>query len=185
MIRKIVILNGNPDPDKFRLTVFLAELEERLVSSGLSVITHFLSEKKIKSCLGCWDCWLKTPGICRQKDDAEQVLKDAINADLVVYASPLIMGMYSALLKNFQDRMIPLIHPYIEIENGESRHRKRYPNYPGAAVILERNDATLSEIENIKIIFQKMFKNFHGGIEVFEFIEETNPKEISYAISNI
>ena len=185
MIQKIVILNGNPDPNKYRLSDFLSELEERLIASGLSVITHSLSEKNIKSCLGCWDCWWKTPGICRQKDDAEQVLKDIINADLVVYTSPLIMGMYSALLKNFQDRMIPLIHPYIEIENGESRHRKRYSTYPQSAVILERSDATPSEIENIKSIFQKIFKNFHGGIEVFELIEDTNPKEISHAISNI
>lgn len=185
MQQKIVIINGNPAADKYQLNGFLAELEENLTSLGSDVISHLLSEKKIKSCVGCWDCWVKTPGICRHKDDNPEILKDIINSDLVIYSSPVIMGMYSALLKMFQDRMIPLIHPYIDIEDGESRHRERYPKYPESAVILEKGDATQSEIENIKSILQKTFRNFSGGVKLFELIEQTNPKEISHAISHI
>ncbi len=185
MIRRIVIINGNPAPDKYRLSTFLAELEERLIASGLSVIHHSLSEKEIKTCIGCWDCWWKTPGICRHKDDEPQLLKDIINSDLVIYASPVIIGMYSGLLKLFQDRTIPLIHPYIEIKNGLSHHKKRYPKYPETAVILERGDATKGEIECIREIFNHVASNYHSDLKIFQTIEQSNPKEICNAISNI
>jgi multimeric flavodoxin WrbA len=185
MVQKITIINGSPDSGKYKLTNFLAELEQHLIATGLSVTTHLLSEKEIKTCVGCWNCWTKTPGICRHADDGPQILRDIINADLVIYASPLILGMLSAELKMFQDRTIPLLHPYIEIKNGISHHKKRYPKYPETAVLLEKRDASTEDIEMTKEIFNSIISNFHSDLKIFETIEQTNPKEISHAISNI
>lgn len=185
MIRKIVIINGNPISEKYRLTNFLAELEGCLSSADYDVTTHLLSEKKIKTCVGCWNCWVKTPGVCRHNDDMPKILSDIINADLVIYASPLILGMLSAELKIFQDRTIPLIHPYIEIKEGVSHHTKRYSKYPETAVVLEKSDATNDEIENTKEIFNRIVSNYHSDLKLFEIIETSNQKEICHAISTI
>ena len=185
MIRKIVIVNGNPDSGKNRLNTFLLDTKKQLTKNGFSIVSHSLSEKEIKSCVGCWDCWWKTPGICRHKDDAPQILNDIINSDLVIYASPMIMGMYSALLKRFHDRTIPLVHPYIEIREGENHHKKRYPNYPQMGVILDNGDSSKEEIENTKYIFDRIAINFHSEVKLFYSIDEKNPKEISHAISHI
>ena len=58
---------------------------------------------------------MRTPGECAKRDDSEVVCRAVITSDLVVLASPLIMGFTSALLKRGIDQFIPLIHPYIEI----------------------------------------------------------------------
>ena len=39
------------------------------------------SEMKIAHCMGCNQCWLKTPGICAIKDDYENILKKLVKAD--------------------------------------------------------------------------------------------------------
>ena len=185
MIQKIVIVNGNPESGESNLNSFLIETVNQLKESGISTACYSLSEKNIKSCVGCWDCWWKTPGICRHKDDAPQLLKDIINSDLVIFSSPMIMGMYSALLKIFHDRLIPLVHPYIEIRNGENHHIKRYPKYPKIGVILENGDSSIEEIENVKFIFKRMALNFHSEIKIFKSVNQTNPKQISHEISHI
>ncbi len=185
MTKKVVLVNGNPESGENSLNLFSAELNKELKKNGITTKHHILSEKQIKSCIGCWDCWWKTPGVCRQKDDASEILKDIINADITVFLSPLIMGMYSAKLKIFHERLIPLLHPYIEIRNNESHHRKRYPKYPKLAFIFENRDATDEEINNVKYILDRLSLNFHSNIEYFHSIEQINPKSASHEISHI
>jgi len=185
MIRKIVLINGNPEKGKNPLNKFQQELARILKQEGFSVDYHVLSEKEVKLCIGCWDCWWKTPGICRHKDDAQELLKEIINSDLVIYSSSLIMGMYSSLLKKFHDRTIPLVHPYIEIREGECHHKKRYPNYPKMGVIIEEGDSTKEEIENVQHIFDRIAINFHSEVKFFESVNQKSAKEISHAISHI
>ena len=183
MNQKIVLINGNPFSGKDELNLFFTELSEELKSKNIPVKEYSLSELNIKSCIGCWDCWWKTPGLCRQKDDASPILKEIINSDLTVFLSPLIMGMYSSKLKIFHERLIPLLHPYIEIRNNESHHRKRYPKYPKLACIFEKGDTTMEEIENVRYILDRLALNFHSKIEYFNTIDQLNPKEISHEIS--
>jgi multimeric flavodoxin WrbA len=47
---------------------------------------------KIHHCLGCFNCWVKTPGTCSIHDDEAEVTRRYIASDLVILASPLIMG---------------------------------------------------------------------------------------------
>ena len=39
------------------------------------------SDMKIAHCVGCNQCWLKTPGICAFKDDYETILKKLVQVD--------------------------------------------------------------------------------------------------------
>lgn len=185
MIRKIVLINGNPEKGKNPLNQFQKELKKLLEAEGFSVDYEALTEKEIKSCVGCWDCWWKTPGVCRHKDDVPELLKKLINADLIIYASPLIMGMYSGLLKAFHDRIIPLVHPYIEIREGECHHQKRYPDYPKMGVLIEERDSTKEEIENVQHIFDRIAINFHSEVIIFASANQKSAKDISHAISHI
>jgi predicted transcriptional regulator len=185
MNRQIVVLNGNPESGENELNQFLTEVVQQLKNEDLKVVYHELSEKNIRQCVGCWDCWWKTPGLCRFADDTAEILKDMINSGLVIFASPLLMGMYSALLKKFHDRAIPLVHPYIEIINNECHHRKRYPEYPVMGVLVDKKDATPEEIDNTKFIFSRIAINLHSEVKFFYSIQQKNPKELSYEISDI
>jgi len=185
MIQKIVIINGNPLSGENNLNNFIQEINEKLSGKGFEIESFSLSGKNIKQCVGCFDCWWKTPGLCRFNDDSREILKSVINSNMVIYASPMIMGMYSALLKKFHDRTIPLVHPYIKMKGGECHHLKRYPKYPEMGILIEPNDATPEEIELTKRIFHRIKLNFHSEVRFFYSIYNILPKKLADEISHI
>jgi len=73
---------------------------EELGSAGWSAEPILLHEVKIRSCLGCFKCWDTTPGICIQKDDAQEIVQKIIQSELVVFLTPLTFGGYSSELKS-------------------------------------------------------------------------------------
>src|ERR1035437_3288965 len=93
---------------------------------GHEVTRIDLRDLDIKFCTGCWSCWWATPGKCVFRDHMLQIYPEMVAAELIIWASPLILGHVSALTKTAQDRFIPLAHPYIEVVDGECHHRKRY-----------------------------------------------------------
>jgi hypothetical protein len=161
---KITILNGNPEPQNTVYEDYLTALCQRLDAQDHRVEMLTLRDMDIKHCLGCWDCWLKTPGRCVVKDDSETVCRSVINADVVLFASPIIMGTTSALLKRAQDKLIPLILPYIEIDHGECHHVKRYEKYPTLGLLLQRNDADDEDVEITTELFRRLAINFKSRL---------------------
>lgn len=153
---RITILDGSPDPNNRKFDDYLDSLIKSLESSDNSVAYFKLRELKIHPCRGCFSCWLKTPGQCVFKDDSYDICREYINADFVLYASPLILGFSSAILKHAMDRLIPLVLPYIElVDNKECHHMKRYDReYPTIGLIIEKEDDTDSEdVEIVRDIF--------------------------------
>ncbi|MCL2832151.1 MAG: NAD(P)H-dependent oxidoreductase [Treponema sp.] len=87
--------------------------------------------EEINPCLGCFDCWVKTPGICIQtRDCANNIAAMQMNSDAVIYISKITWGSYSYDIKSFLDRCIPNIMPFFYVVNGEMRHKMRYKKFP-------------------------------------------------------
>jgi hypothetical protein len=147
---KITILNGNPDAGNVVFDGYLARLSNVLASDQHEVVVWELREMDIQYCTGCWGCWVKTPGECIAVDDSRDVCRAVINSDFVLFASPVIMGFYSALLKKTMDKLIPLLHPYIVVDQGEAHHLARYDRYPVLGLLLEKSGDT--DDEDIEII---------------------------------
>lgn len=147
---KLTFLNGINN-DNYR------ELEDQLttlVHTNKHEIKVFkLREMDIKYCIGCWDCWVKTPGECVFQDDQTEILKNIVHSDVLVFLSPIVMGYTSSVLKRTHDRLIPLVHPYISMIKGESHHIRRYLKLPKVATVLvedeQYNDEDATMIENI------------------------------------
>jgi multimeric flavodoxin WrbA len=137
---QVTILNGNADAQNEAFENKLSRLADALTTDRHLVTTLTLREMEIKQCVGCWGCWVKTPGECVIADDSHQVCRAVINADFVLFASPMVMGFPSALLKRTMDRLIPLVHPYIVVDQGEAHHVARYENYPRVGLLLEKSD---------------------------------------------
>ncbi|KAB3534509.1 hypothetical protein F8154_08755 [Alkaliphilus pronyensis] len=89
-----------------------------------------LGNKSISSCIGCWSCWLKTPGRCVMKDQMVKFYQDYLNSDTVILLMNTAQGFINHNAKAFFDRTIPHYHPYIEIIDGECHHAARYKDYP-------------------------------------------------------
>jgi multimeric flavodoxin WrbA len=61
------------------------------------------------------------------KDDMGQMLKKFIDADLIIFGTPLYYFTMTGLMKNFMDRLLPLALPFMEEnENGVTTHPGRY-----------------------------------------------------------
>lgn len=142
-----------------------------------------LRDMEVKSCTGCFGCWVKKPGECVFEDDSIAIRKAAINTDLLLFASPLIMGFPSALLKVVQDKMLPLLLPYIDLIDKECHHQRRYEQYPDIGLLYTNmKDADDEEIAIVKEIYDRFAINFHSHVKVFENIEN-NPEEIAHALN--
>jgi len=112
---KITILNGNPNAENVKFDNYLKELSDLLESSKHKVTILQLRDIDVRYCIGCWGCWLKTPGECIVADGSSDICREYINSDLVLFASPVIMGFTSALLKKAHEKILPLLLPYFEL----------------------------------------------------------------------
>lgn len=173
----ITILNGNPDSSNTGFDSYLTYLSEILGTNGHTITNFTLRDMDIHYCIGCFGCWVKTPGECAvAADDSIEIRKAAINSDLIIQGSPVIMGFTSALLKKVWDKMIPLVMPYIGIYQGESHHLPRYDKYPRLGVLIEPEPDTDNEdIDIIHKLFQRNSINFHTELAFFH--STTDPIE--------
>lgn len=87
-------------------------------------------EEIAQHCMGCFSCFVKTPGVCVIKDGFEQSGAKMGNADRVVIISKMEFGGYSSRVKKILDRCLPSVHADFEIVNGQMRHARRYDNNP-------------------------------------------------------
>ncbi|MBQ7000166.1 MAG: flavodoxin family protein [Oscillospiraceae bacterium] len=80
-------------------------------------------------CIGCFGCWLKTPGTCVIKDGFENMGKRLSEVSEFILISKATFGSYSSAVKNVLDRSISYVLPFFEIRNGEMHHGERYHNH--------------------------------------------------------
>lgn len=180
---KIVMLNGNPHPEEKGFDDRLALLAGRLGASGHLVSDFTLRELKIRQCVGCFGCWVKSPGLCMFKDDQEAILRAYLTADLVLMASPLIMGFTSALLKRFCDRIIPVALPYIDGSSGECRHYPRYEHTPLLGVLYAPEaDTDDEELEIVADLWHRLARNGNSHIAFFRSLDDP-AEEVCYEIN--
>ncbi len=181
---RITILNGNPDAIHVAFDDYLGRLVEGLAPAH-QVTRLDLREVKVAYCTGCWGCWVKTPGECATRDDSADVCRAAINADLLLLASPLRMGFISALLKKSLDKMIPLVHPYIVADQGEAHHRARYDAYPLLALLLEQGpDADAEDVAITADILSRTSLNLKSQL-AFTRLTDAPVAEVIHAIDSL
>ncbi len=160
----ICILNGNPDPQNFPFEEYLTEAS-RILSKNHQVTILTLRELDLRFCIGCFGCWVKTPGECVTPDDGPQVCRTMIQSDFTLWAAPIRMGYPSTLLKKVMDKSIPLIHPYFTVDQNEAHHRTRYARYPRLGLLLEKETGTDSaDLEIIALMFRRTAINMKSHL---------------------
>jgi multimeric flavodoxin WrbA len=182
---KITILNGSPDSKDESLDIYLASLGSTLTEMGHSVNELVLRDMDLRYCTGCFDCWVKTPGECKVQDDSRVVCREAINSDLMIFASPIIMGFTSVPLKKAMDKLIPLIHPYTIFVQGEVHHHKRYKNYPKVGLIMQTSPSCDAEdLEITRTAFHRVALNFRSKL-YFSALSDQPVEEVCNEIDHL
>jgi len=128
-IKNIVVLDGGPRNAKYSKTTFMVDnFIEGAKHAGANVETFKLKNYKINHCTGCYTCWTKTPCECIFKDDMTMLRKKYREADMVVFASPLYIFNVTGIMKDFMDRLLPILKPYMLMDKkGYIKHPDRFP----------------------------------------------------------
>lgn len=91
-------INGNSE-------LLCKEFCKGATESGHNVTFVNLRDYKIDYCIGCYAC--KTLGECFKKDDGNKLAKLLLDADVIVFATPVYFYSMSGQLKVFIDRLTP------------------------------------------------------------------------------
>lgn len=110
----------------------LYDIEEskikQLTDSFYEKVIYFSANPFIKHCVGCFGCWVKTPGKCVIKDRGGDLPQLWASSSQVIIVSQLVYGGFSAPIKECVDRSLGYVLPYFRIVNGKMHHKLRYQN---------------------------------------------------------
>ena len=112
----ILVVYGSPH--KYGTTRCLAEA----FLAGVDPCAHtidavWLGEKKVAPCLGCEYC-KSHDGSCIHGDDMPQLLQKVLEADLMVFVSPIYYFGFSAQMKAFIDRFYA-VNGQLRVQTGK------------------------------------------------------------------
>jgi hypothetical protein len=133
LVLETVVLNGARAQD-----IKVDEVCEILVSNLKHLDpnkVYKLRDIEIADCMGCFCCWIKTPGECVIDDKARNIAAKLLRSDLTVFVSPIVFGGYSYELKKMLDRQICRELPFFKLINGEIHHQPRYERHPNLVAI--------------------------------------------------
>ena len=81
---------------------------------------------RIAHCIGCNQCWLKTPGVCSIKDDYEIIVKKLVKTENLWIVADTRFGFIDYRGKKVLDRIMPMLNMYLTFRDGWMRHELRY-----------------------------------------------------------
>ncbi len=152
------------------LTVLCSNVNRRIRSrvlrtledEGVPFRCHDLDEERFAPCQGCFNCWVVHPGQCKASDHANEVMRDAIAADGLVWLTRPRFGAWDPLAKGALDKTIGLLSPFFGNVEGETHHLRRYRRYPQWAVLAEttRHDDP-GDFEAFETLVRRNALNLH------------------------
>jgi multimeric flavodoxin WrbA len=160
---KLLIVRAHPRKNGY--TRHCTDLFLKGAREGGADITDIdLSTMEIKHCLGCYSCWVSSPGKCVLSDDMERLLLLFLEAETIVFSTPLNSYGINSYLKIFLDRTLPLTMPGFTISEGlirnRLRHSQRWPKKMAAIAV-----GAFKGEENFSAL-KKTFELYANGMEL-------------------
>ena len=103
-MKNIIIVSSSPRKDGNSETL-CKEFKKGAMDAGHRVELICLREYKLNYCTGCYSC--ANTGKCFQEDGLNELSQKLIEADVIVFASPVYFYSMSGQLKVFIDRLVP------------------------------------------------------------------------------
>lgn len=141
------------------------------ITNKISEETKVICQKdNIKKCLGCFSCWIKTPGKCILHDEYNQMGQLLSDSNEVIVISKCCYGSYSPFIKNLLDRSISYVLPYFTIKNNEMHHIPRY-NHTFKFSVFTYGQATDMEKETLKSLIERNCLNLNIAKYNFKYCD--------------
>ena len=161
----MTVFSGSHKGKKGNTLSMVEEFLNGAEEAGAETENIILAEKNIRYCKGKFECWFKTPGKCVIHDDMDILLHKFLESDIVVFACPIYFDNVSAIMKNFIDRLSPVLLPHFEEdEKGEYKHAKRYEKFPKIVVISNAGLPGQKNFEVVSLFFRRLARTFHTDL---------------------
>ncbi|MDR1835725.1 MAG: flavodoxin family protein [Fusobacteriaceae bacterium] len=159
---KLIIHDGNP-----------RKIREIFPEDGDTVYVE--DNHTIQNCVGCFGCWIKTPGKCVLNDRYNNMGPLIGKADKLILVSECWYGGYSPFVKAVLERSIPYMHPFFIVKNNEMHHKDRYNNRFSLKVLFYGENVTEAEKETAEKLVRANAVNFScsdADVKFFKNLEE-------------
>lgn len=150
---------------------------KKLFPNELNDIKVISNDGKIKNCIGCFGCWIKTPGVCVVSDNYKNMGEIFSKCDEVTIISKCCYGGYSSFVKNVIDRALSYIHPNLVMRNGEMHHKRRYSNKFKMNIWFYGEDITEKEKETARKLINANEVNYDSYQSNIVFVKSINEME--------
>lgn len=160
--------------------------EDKLEIEKLMPKDSIIFSKEINNlhpCLGCFKCWLKTPGRCIINDSYTEMPKYIKQTDKVIYITEVRYGSYSPYTKRVIERSIGFLLPFFRMHHGEIHHSIRYTHIPELIFIGYSPSITQEEETQFKNLVKGNALNF--GAEKYRSYIAKKTNEISEIIKTL
>jgi hypothetical protein len=158
------------------MKLLIHDLEEgefkELLSSKIDNVTIVSDDGTIHHCIGCFGCWIKTPGACVIRDKYGDMGECLSKCNEVIIISKCFYGGFSPFVKGVMDRSISYIHPYFEIRNGEMHHKDRYNNHFDLKVWFYGENITEQEKQTAEKLIQANAINLKCKTQKVTFVQD-------------
>ncbi len=134
-------------------------------------------QQSIHHCIGCFGCWIKTPGRCVIHDGYEDTGIKMGRCRELILISRCCYGSVSPFVKMVQDRAISYIHPDFVIRKGEMHHKRRYQNVIELSLYLYGENITDAEKKTARIIIEGNADNYDGRVKDVRFYQSVEELE--------
>jgi multimeric flavodoxin WrbA len=160
----ILTLLGSPRARGNTATI-LERAESEFRGQGHRVSRIHVARREIKGCLGCNKCREFADRIaCVQRDDATETLERMIEADTIVFATPVYYWGMTAQLKALVDRTNALITRYGEPEQTSLVRGKGVALLATGAGIYENNELVFTAFRKTAAALQtRLVGELHIG----------------------
>lgn len=135
------------------------------------------NNRTIKKCVGCFGCWIKTPGRCVINDGYQDMGAKIGAAEKLVIISRCVFGSYSPFVKNVLDRSISYVLPYFEMRNGEMHHCSRYENKLKISAYFYGEGLTDAEKQTAEKLVRANALNYNADVAEVVFVDSESELE--------
>ncbi|MEK4514011.1 flavodoxin family protein [Paenibacillus sp. FSL H8-0122] len=144
-------------------------------------VTVISDSGAIRSCMGCFGCWTRTPGTCVIKRDGYDNLGELFSrSDELMIISKCMYGSYSPFVLNVLNRSLSYMLPYFVTTHRETHHRPRYQHQFTLSVHFYGSDLTEAEQHTARMLVAANGLNLYSSENNVYF--HTSPQHIKEAL---
>lgn len=130
-----------------------------------------------KSCIGCFNCWVKTPFCCIHNDKITNIGKLILDSDELIIISKCVDGSYSSKVKRIIERSISYVEPFFTIRNKEIHHLTRLSKKLNFKIYFYGDNITSDDKKVAEMLAKANMKNLNTTDPIISFLNSY--KEIS------